>query len=269
MDADEKRAMRRDILDEVGAILRDEFAAETWGRVLVEVIRGPSGEPAVAGIDVEEVIGDEARVDEAFGSERARAVVPVLGKAVEALCALDDLDLEHVRGGTFVRTFDGGFAWLAALVHTPSARFDRERDDVVARMRSKNRTLAERYGFPAEGRLVVDLAGEAIEFQSSRGSLIRARATLLGTFAPSSRTWGWGGSNPHAPEEVRRAASSVVDQVLDRDMWELSTPVFATDESTAWAIAAFVCDRGAGDGVLCSPEAEGLVFFLLRDVRAQ
>jgi hypothetical protein len=92
-----------------------------------------------------------------------------------------------------------------------------------------------------------------------------ARATLIGTFAPASRTWGWGASNPHVPEMVRRASARLVDEVLDRDMWELSTPVFATDESTAWALAAFVCDRAGGDGVLCSPEGEGRVFILLRD----
>jgi hypothetical protein len=50
-------------------------------------------------------------------------------------------------------------------------------------------------------------------------------------------------------------------------MWELSTPVFATDESTAWALAALVCDGLGGDGVFCGPEDDGLVFLLLRDVR--
>ena len=97
---------------------------------------------------------------------------------------------------------------------------------------------------------------------------MRGRATLIGTFAPASRTWGWGGTNPHAPDAVRRASARLVDDVVDRDMWELSTPVFATDEVTAWALAAFVCDRASGDGVYCSPDDEGLVFVLLRDFAA-
>jgi hypothetical protein len=59
-----------------------------------------------------------------------------------------------------------------------------------------------------------------------------------------------------------------VDSIEDRDLWELSTPVFATDELTAWAIAAFVCDRMKGDAVVCVPDREGLVFLLLRDVSA-
>jgi hypothetical protein len=266
MDADESRALRREILDDIGALLREELAAEAWGRVLVEVVRAPDGGPRVAGIDVEEVLGDESRVDDVFGGERARAVVPVLAKAVEALCAIDGVELDEVRGGTFVRRPDDTFAWLPALVHAPSVRFDRERDDLLARLRAKNDGLDARFGFPSKGRISVDLMADAIEFASSSGERMRARATLVGSFAPASRTWGWGGTNPHAPDAVRRASARLVDDVVDRDLWELSTPVFATDEVTAWALAAFVCDRSGGDGVYCSPDDEGLVFLLLRGV---
>jgi hypothetical protein len=268
MDADESRALRREILEDVGALLRDELAAEAWGRVLVEVVRAPDGGPMVAGIDVEEVLGDESRVDDVFGGERARAVVPVLAKAVEALCALDGVELEEVRGGTFVRRPDDSFAWLAALVHAPSVRFDRERDALLAELRAKNDALDARFGFPARGRVAIDLIAGAIAFTPAAGASMRGRATLVGSYAPATRTWGWGGSNPHAPDAVRRASSRLVDDVADRDMWELSTPVFATDEVTAWALAALVCDRASGDGVYCSPDDEGLVFVLLRDFAA-
>jgi hypothetical protein len=66
---------------------------------------------------------------------------------------------------------------------------------------------------------------------------------------------------------VRKSASAIVDAIPDRDMWELSTPAFATDETTAWALAALVCDRAGGDGVYCASEEEGLAFVLLRGVR--
>ena len=81
MDEEEKRRLRADILADVGAILGEQLAADAWGRVQVEVVRGPDGEPVVAGIDVEEIVGDEARVDEAFGGEGARAVVPTSARA--------------------------------------------------------------------------------------------------------------------------------------------------------------------------------------------
>src|SRR5580704_4892230 len=123
MDDREACALRRDILADVGAIFRDELAADAWGRLLVEVGPAPDGTPTVANIDVEELFGDEARVDAIFGGPAVRAVLPVLAKAVEALCALDGLALEDVRGGTFVRLEEGGFAWLPALVRAPSVRF--------------------------------------------------------------------------------------------------------------------------------------------------
>jgi hypothetical protein len=202
-----------------------------------------------------------------FGGQGMRAVLPVLAKAAEALCGLDGLELDDVGGGTFVRLGDEGFAWLPARVHTPSARFDRERDAVVAALRAKNDRLAEHFGITREGTCEADVAREAILFKPPGRPPVRARATLVGTFAPKARTWGWGGSNPHVPDPVRHASAELADAVADRDMWELSTPVFATDESTAWALAALVCDRLAGDGIFCGPAPEGLVFLLLRDVR--
>src|SRR5882672_9141366 len=267
MDDAEAKGLRREILDDVGAILRGQLAAETWGRSLVEVVRGSDGQPVVSGIDVEEVIGDEAHVDEAFGGEGARAVLPVLAKAVEALCALDRVEIEDVRGGTFVRLEDGRFGWLSGLVHAPSPRLDREGDALRAKLRAKNDALAARFGFPADGRLEIDLRGGTVALARTSRPEVRARATLVGTFAPSSRTWGWGGSNPHAPDTVRNASAAIVDEILDRDMWELSTPVFASDEPTAWTLAALVCDRAGGAGVFCGPEQDGLVFVLLRDIR--
>jgi hypothetical protein len=264
MDETEARAMRREILDDVGAILREELAADEWGRVLVEVVLGPDGTPAVAGIDVEELFGDEARVDAAFGGTTIQAVLPVLAKAVEALVALDELDLADVRGGTFVRMPDERFGWLPSLVKAPSVRLDGERDDLVARLRAKNDAFHERYGRPPDDRLGLDLGAETVAWSVAARTPLKARATLIGTFAPKARTWGWGGTNPHAPAPVQRAAAALIDAIEDRDAWELSTPVFATDELTAWAVAAFVCGRAMGDAVVCAPENEGLVFVLIR-----
>jgi hypothetical protein len=266
MNPDEASQARREILDDVGALLDEHLAGGEWGRLLVEVVDGPTGDPVVAGIDVEEIIGDEARVDAVFGGEGMCAILPVLAKASQALCGLDGVDLEAVRGGTFIRRREGGFVWIPALVRTPSGPFDAERDALVGRLRAKNAAFGIPFGSPSVGGIDVDLNRETVTLETVHGSRIRARATLVGTFAPATRTWGWGFSNPHLPEQVRRACAATVDRIVDhRDMWELSTPVFATDEATAWAIAALVCDRAGGDAVCCGPDPEGSVFLLLRD----
>ena len=271
MDEAEARRLRRGILDDLGAILREDLAADEWGRLLVEVTPNEDGAPTVAGIDVDELFGDEARVDAVFGSEGVRAVLPVLAKAVEALCAIEGLDVEQVRGGTFVRLPQNRFGWLPGLVRAPSARLDDERDDLMARLREKNDVFHQRFGRPPDDRLGLDLASGRIAWSVVERPPMAARATLIGTFAPPSRTWGWGSSNPHAPEPVRTASAALVDAIEDRDSWELTTPVFPTDEMTAWTIAAFVCDRAKGDAVVCARDGEdagdGLVFVLLRDAR--
>jgi hypothetical protein len=233
----------------------------------VQVVRGPEGAPVVAGIDVDELFGDEAKVDALFNGDKMRGVLPVLAKAVEALCALDDLDLDDVRGGTFVRMPDGRFGWLPSLVRAPSATLDAERDELVTRLRAKNDAFHARFGRPANDKMGLDLGSETVAWRVAGRAPLRARATLIGTYAPRARTWGWGSSNPHAPEAVRKSSSALVDDILERDLWELSTPVFPTDELTAWAIAALILDRSLAEAVVCVPDEEGLVFVLMRDVR--
>jgi hypothetical protein len=264
MEGSDAARMRREILDDVGALLIDQFAAQEWGRVLVEVVRTAGGEPAVANIDVEEIVGDEARVDAVFGSPEVRGLLPALAKAAEALCGLDGLNLDDVGGGTFVRRRGGDFVWLAGLVRTPSPRFDHERDDLVARLRAKNAELAEHFRSVTDPARGIDLARGTIMFSVAGRAPESAGAALIGTFAPATRTWGWGGSNPHVPDAVRRASSQLTDAIADRNMWEIATPTFATDESTAWALAALVCDRAGGRGVYCGSEDGGLVFVLVQ-----
>ncbi len=262
MDAEETRRMHREIIDDVSTILRAELASDVWGRVLVEVVRGAGGEPVVAGIDVEEV-SDEERVDAAFGSEQARAGMPALAKATEALCALEDVDLEEVRGGTFVR-LEERFGWLPGLVRAPSVRFDQERDALVARLHEKNERLRARFG---ADRVEFDVGAGALRWLASEIPVGAAQATLVGTFARAARTWAWAWSNPSATESVRRAAAALTDGLEERDLWEIATPVFATDEATAWALAALLCDRANADGVQRIAREDGVFFVLLRDSR--
>jgi hypothetical protein len=262
MDDDEKRGLRKEILEEVGALLKEQLAAEAWGRVQVEVVRGPGGEAVVAGIDVEEIVGDEALVDEVFGGEPARGVVPVLAKATEALCAIEGVELEEVRGGTFVHHGEG-FAWLPGLVRAPSPRLDRERDALVEAMRAKNEALRARF---ASDRIEVDVDAGRLTWWREGGATATAEATLLGTYAQAARTWAWAWSHPGLPQGAKRASAAIVDAIEERDLWELSTPVFPTDEATAWAIAALACDRGKGEGVQRLARPDGALFVLVRGV---
>jgi hypothetical protein len=263
MDPEEARRLHREILNDIGVLLRDDLAADSWGRVLVEVVRDGAGEPVVADVDVEEIL-DESRVDAVFGSEGAREVMPAIAKATEALCALEGVELDEVRGGTFVR-LEQGFGWLPGLVRTPSRVFDAERDTLVASLREKNERLRTLFG---ADRVELDVDGRTLRWISRSRGVGSAQATVLGTFARAARTWAWAWSNPTAADAVRRAAAALTDALEDREMWEISTPAFATDEPTAWALAALVCERSGADGVHRVADDDGVLFVLVREARA-
>jgi hypothetical protein len=266
MDDAEKARMRSEILDEVGQLLREQLAADEWGRILVEVVR-EGGEPVVAGIDVEDIVGDEARVDAAFADDAARPLLPVLAKATEALCALEEVELDDVRGGTFLRRRAGGFVWLPGLVRLPSTLLEEEWDALKADLETRNAALNTRFALGSHDRYDVDLEEESLVFSTGGHPRVRARGTLIATFSRSSRVWAWGGYNKNLPETARKAAAVLADAIAERDIWEVSTPLFPTDEATAWVLASLVCDRCGGEGVYGTPSADGLAFLLLRDVR--
>ena len=266
MDDAEKSRMRSEILDEVGALLREQLAADEWGRVLVEVVRD-GAEPIVAGIDVEDIVGDEARVDAVFGDESARALLPVLAKATEALCELVDVELEDVRGGTFLRRRAGGFAWLPGLVHLPSASLEAEWDALSAKLEAKNAALEARFALESHDRYDVDLEKQTLVFSKAGQPRVVARAVLIATFSDASRAWAWGGYNKNLPASVREASAALADAVPERDIWEVSTPLFPTDAATAWVLAALVCDRAGAEGMYRTPTEGGRAYLLLRDVR--
>ncbi|HEX8793725.1 MAG TPA: hypothetical protein VF765_22435 [Polyangiaceae bacterium] len=267
MEDEEKQRLRREILEDVGGMLHGELAADAWGRVLVQVVRGEDGEPLVAGVDVEDIVGDEAVVDAAFAPGYVEPLLPVLAKATEALCGLEGVALEDVRGGTFLRRAEGGFAWLPGLVHLPSAALESAWDQVTDALRAKQVSLEERFSIRSHDRYDADLEHQEIVFSRGGVPRLRATATLVGTFSLAARTWAWGGGNESLSPAIRAPSAALVDGILERELWELSTSVFALDEPTAWALCAFVCDRAGGEGLWCYENRGGLVFLLLRDVK--
>ena len=264
MDNAETARMREEILRELEPLLYENLAAAEWGRALVRVQRAPVGDRVrVVGIDIEDLVGDEGKVDAALAGRDARALLPLLADATVALAATCGVEVDDIEGGTILRRPGGGFAWLPGLVHAPSAGFERLRDAATERVLGKQDALARR---GVADRFEVDLERGSISFVTGERREARAVATLLGSFARASCTWVWAWANPSLAEGVKRRAAAVCDAVPQRDLWELTTPQFATDEGTSWALCSLVCEAVGGEGLYKAPHPSGCIFFLLRAI---
>lgn len=262
----DRPAMREEILRELTPLLVDTFVAAEWGRLLVRVTQLVHDGPwVVEGLDVEELHGDEERVERAFGSDEARASLGALAAAVEALCALEDVDVHAVEGGTFAQTHDGRFVFLPGLVRTPSAAFDRRRDEVVA---AHDRASDEL-------RRKLDLAGSSLRADHEEGTftfvrdgvtLAHGHHAIIGTFERVERTWAWGSQNPTLSAEARARSAALVDAINDRTLWEISTPRFTTDEATARALSALVWAEAGGAATFAIVREQGAIYLLLQSI---
>ncbi len=255
--------MRAEILEELAPILVEKLAADDWGRLLVSVVRRGEGF-VVAHVDVEELVGSEARVEQALGGPDIRAVLPLLAQACEALASTFEIDLDEVEGGTFLRRREGGFGFLPGLVHAPSESFDRLAEERVPRVLAKQEALHRR---GVAERFDLDLEAGRVSFDREGGGIVTARAILLGTYAEAACTWVWSWANPSLPAAVTAPARALCDDFPQRDAWEISTPQFATDPGTAWALAAILAEQAGAEAIYRAPHPGGLVFLLLFDLR--
>lgn len=257
--SDVHRHEEESILAEVKGLLEQVFAWGSWGRMLVAV-RAARGSWAVEDILVEEVTGDDAELDAAFTSPDARACLPALAKAVEALLLLEGASPERLGGGTFVRTREDGVAFLAGLVRAPSRALDGRRDRVLAELRGMNRVLKERYGVGGGADLDTDMVTGAVSVRRGGSLVATGEQVVIGSFSVADRSWVWGAHNPTLEVAARGRCAALLDAIADRSAWELTTAGFVTDEATAWALAAFVACEHRLDGVVRLPAGdEGFV----------
>ncbi len=265
MVAAEHREQYSDLISELRTLLIEHFAATEWGRLLVHVKETPQGF-LVSSIDVEEIVGDESLVERVFqASGFTDALVP-LGKLVEAFSALSDADLEITEGGTFVRKEeDETFAFLPGLVRAPSPSFDRARDEVEQWRFEALSTLRAKHNFTGYETMRVDLEQGNVEFRSKNELVLRLPSVLVGTFSREPRTFAWGGKNPSLPGVARSESAKLVDELLDRTVWELSTPYFATDRDTARALSAYVAKLSGCSALLELSREDGDAYFAVRD----
>jgi hypothetical protein len=261
MEEQERETARREILDGVSEIFLEQLAANEWGRLLVHTQRDEAGTLMVTDVDVEDIVGSEARVNQVFESPEMRDVLPLLARTTEALTLLGETDPDNVQGGTFIRLGASSFGFLPGLVRTPSAAMERLRDAVLPIARARQERLEAALSF-AE-RYDVDLEAGTISFEGG-GRKLSASVVLLGSFSTVSCQFYWGYSHEGIPPTVQNACRVLVDAVPQRDMWELTTKFFATDLGTSTQLAMIVAQANGWDGVYASPQDGGTALLLVK-----
>lgn len=246
------------ILTDLQALLRAHFALEHWGRIVVELASTERGS-VVADIQVEDLYGDEAAVERAFNSAEARQLAPALARAIDALLMMQDLELDAVKGGTFLRTEDEELVFLPGLVGAPSRAFEAQRDAVSAWQRQFSDAQRAELGPRWEAEIVSDNESGIAAVRRDGAILRRGSHIILGSFSRPHRSWVWGATNPTLPAAARKASQALLDAMTDRSAWEVSTPGFATDEPTALLLAAWIAKNAGLLGVSKIETAEGFV----------
>ncbi len=249
---------RQDVLAELAPILREGLAAHAWGRLLVHTTRRDDGSLRVSDLEVDDVIGPEADIEGAMRDPDTPALLPVLATAIEALASTWSVEVDDVGGGTFVRDDGGAFHHLPGLVRAPSRALDARRDAALAWATRAFEALR----LPDGATLAEVDAERAVAVFSDGTDLRELSCVVLGTFARASWTLVWAHANPSLPDRARERCHDVLDAFSDRAVWEVSTPQLATDETTAWALAAIVAEE-AGRAPLAVRQPDGTLFLLL------
>jgi hypothetical protein len=255
----------RQILDELGPLLAEHLAADAWGRLLVPLEpTDEEGEFRIRDLHIEDVVGDERRIEEALRSPDVFPLLPVLAQSCVTLCALDGVDPADVEGGTFLRDADGSFQFLPGLVRTPSEGFEQLCQERLGPAMERQGAMLQRLGLDRRHGYELDLQGGTLRFVDEQGrTLSQARTTLLGSFSDLTRTWAWAWGNASLPPALQEPSRRLCDQVTRRDLWEISTPQFSTDLGTAQALALLLSTEADAEGVHAVRQEHRTLFLLL------
>lgn len=232
----------QEILEGIAPLLRDVFASDAWGRLLVFIEPTETGW-AVSDLEVEELDAAlETRVETSFYSDAARANLPVLAAATQALVLLADADLEFLRGGTFVRD-ESGFRFLPGRVKAPSPGFAERRHSLVQSLETASQQLASTHCIEdvANSR---GLGQVALRRRDDPSIADTFQVLLVGSYANARRSWVWGAHNPSVDPATKMTIQRRLDAFSDRSLWEISTPGFTTDTGTAWALVGLALEAG-------------------------
>jgi hypothetical protein len=266
MQMAERKLMRSQLLAEADELFRDHFAAGEWGRLLVFLQPHELGQGwTVSHMDVEEIFGDEHAVDKVFQSHEIFGFLPVVAELIHALASLDDVDLGYCTGATFLRIPEG-LAWMPGLVRTPSSAFDTWLNEAIDRMQAMGEDLSRTYELASYERSNVDIERGRITFYSQNRPNLLAHGRLIGTYSQLSHTWQWAWANQSLPAQLREAARRLCDALPQREMWEITTQQFATDEQTAWGLCALVVVNQQAKGVYRAPIADGALYWMVDEV---
>lgn len=256
----------RQILDELGPLLTEHLAADEWGRLLVPLEpTEEEGEFRIRDLHIEDVVGDEKRIEEALRSPDVFPLLPVLAQSCVTLCALEGVDPADVEGGTFLRDISGGsFQFLPGLVRTPSEGFEQLCQERLGPALERQGALLRRLGLDRRHGYELDLQAGTLRFLDEEGrTLSQARAVLLGSFSDLTRTWAWAWGNPSLPPALQEPSRGLCDRVTRRDLWEISTPQFSTDLGTAQALALLLSVEAEAGGVHAVRQEHRTLFLLL------
>ncbi|MDW8248849.1 MAG: hypothetical protein RMJ98_06040, partial [Myxococcales bacterium] len=191
------------------------------------------------------------RIEEALRSPEVFPLLPVLAQSCVTLCALEGVDPAEVEGGTFLRNPSTSlFHFLPGLVRTPSEGFEQLCQERLASALKRQRAMIHHLRLDRRHSFELDLQeGKIRFFDEARRPLSEARATLLGSFSDRSRTWAWAWGNATLPPGLQEPSRQLCDQVIRRDLWEISTPQFTTDFGTAQALASLLAVEAGAAGV--------------------
>lgn len=220
-------------------------------------------------LHIEDAFGDADRIEQALRSEEVFSLIPVLAQACITLCALHGVDPRDVEGGTFLRNpNEPSFFFLPGLIPTPSQGYEQLCQERLGPTQERQRTLAARLDFPEPVQSEIDLQGEQIRFLDKHGNiLLSAHTTLIGSFSEPTRTWAWAWGNTSLPESLREPSHQLCDQILRRDLWEITTPQFPSDLGTARELVSLLLAETNADGFYELSQEHHVVFLLLSQIK--
>lgn len=122
------------------------------------------------------------------------------------------------------------------------------------------------FGIGSHARFGCDLEKGDIWWSNGQSPEVRAKVTIVGSWASNSNSWLWAWENASFSKMDHSRINKVREFGKKEDIAELSHARWEADQSVAWDVTAASAKILQAEGAYCCPVKTGALFLLLHSL---
>jgi hypothetical protein len=150
--------------------------------------------------------------------------------------------------------------------HQTSADWDDFLREATEYLHERQQRLQSQFSLSKWEKYYYDLEARTLAFSTAGSVRVLADIEIVGSISMKTGTWLWSWENEGMPEPSKQSMLHVRAFGRERRLRKLTTAMWSGDEADGWEMTAASAYVLRAEGAYRSPEGQGALFMILRNV---